>query len=429
MDMATDNCEKVAFEADIFCIAESLTANVAAGRANISSVNRLTYDNHVCDHTCQTQEIAIFYTKNKEVIVEMKSDDKTLRLTNCHKHRVEKNTVFKMQNTHACVVSGKIHVCTPEHCKFYQNGGCVTEDGGYACPLTGIVHEYADSFARHWSCDAIAESALDAHSLRQGRESQSKNTICILKTRVCKFSKFIQNSTRFMKELLPPGIIHKHLQTKINQSKVDASVSALCKYIRKVRRNTNNNKYNSVNLYDLKVLVYATLFQTKTVQQPDTFLETYAIENICKQYVISINNLYNILNENMQTKKHRFKHRVTHTSFASFFISMLYLCKSGLKDDSKVIIVKDALLQELLPSLNHIVRLNLSSPVLKQMSQIMYPAKMKHLTKYMLITKTMLCNSDINVENFAIDYKNITSGNTQITIETSTSEIKSTIIL
>ena len=422
-------------ERDVIFMTESLTTAVAADRANCSSVARLTYDHHECNAACEVQTINVWYNVNRHVLVELFFGQQKIQVHNCqgmdkgNKLDFQSLKFSKMQNTYACAISGKLHVCTHTHCNLYKCGSCVTEDGAYACPLTGIVHSYDDCFARHWSCDANINSTPDAYAAKQASVFKLKNTVCHVKSKVLKVSQFIQNATNLMKELLPNGIIHKHVQSKINSAKVRNCSALVCKYIRKIKRNVCTQKSVAFNLHQMKALVYTTLFQNNVAPINDICTEKRMLYNICKHYVVSINNLYNTVNKNIVKQKGKCQRDLKHSSFSSFLISMLYLCKSGLKNEDRVILVKDELLDTLLPSLHHIIRISTCDASINNIAQIMYPAKMKHLTKYMVLTKSMLCNKNLNIANFCVNYKHIINGNSQLTIETSTSEIKRTTIV
>ena len=116
--------------------------------------------------------------------------------------------------------------------------------------------------------------------------------------------------------------------------------------------------------------------------------------------------------------------KLKHSTFHSFFLSMLYICQTGFIYNKKCIVVKDELLSRLLPPLHHIIRFNSTDPFISVVLQNMYPAKMKHLTKYVLITKKMLSRANCQIEAFKIPCQNFKDGNLQVRIQSNSIEIK-----
>jgi hypothetical protein len=341
-----------------------------------------------------------------------------------------------IHDTFACEISGKLHVCTPDHCSAYRDANCVTEDGYLVCPLTGITHEPIDAFDKGWRADLSSKCTPDMYASNfESTGSQSINSTK-LALKLDKRVSLIKNTFLVALSLFPNGEINTYIKKYLNQSMALATVNRLCKQIRQIRRasvaaNSAAREPFGCNPTLLHVADLHQIFRIKSERSYTTFIanvcnvNNHTLSLIAKHYVLQYKIVYNRLSASVDAQGST----ATLPIFPSFVISMFYLSIDGLCNCSGTILQKDTLLNTLLPPINEVIRMSRFNEFPTMQQDLLQRNKFRYMTKYMLVVKDALLRQKPPMVDFCVDCSDILQGTVLFRVNSTNPEEKADFLL
>ena len=429
----------------VISMGQNLMHHIARETAQITSVSAIAYESHTeCTNKCDVHRVEILYSTrhlnpDKSPIVIVNAGAAWHSATQ-HTVRVSKTMASlclqAVPNTFACKISGKLHVCTPEHCSAYKDGNCVTEDGYLVCPLTGITHEAIDTFDKGWRADLSSKYTPETYASNfESMGSQSINSTK-LTLKLDKTVSLIKNTFRVALSLFPNGEINTYIKSHLNKSMAVATVDRLCKQIRQIRRASlaassaacvpSGHNSTLLHISDLHQI-----FQSNTERPYITFItnecnvDNHTLSLVAKHYVLQYKILYNRLSASGDAKGFTPALPI----FPSFVISMFYLCIDGLSDCSGTILQKDTLLSSLLPPVNEVIRMSRFDEFPTMQQNLLQRNKFRYMTKYMLLVKKALLCRKPPLVDFRVDCTDILRGTTLFKVNSTNPEEKAKFLL
>ena len=333
-----------------------------------------------------------------------------------NKHN-KQNKHFVVPNAHACVESGNIHICTADDCPFYRSGGCETEEGSLACPLTGIVLCKADCFGKTWQRHAYESGNMEnaQHRLLHSRHESSKGcSQARVRSRQTKRS--ITAALRVVGTLLPGGEFSKGLHHFTLRRLTKAIVGRCYRHVRSTRRRAStmsSSKLRAPSILNLahvraEVCDLMTHYENLGRNWRNTCFGLSISHNLAHCYVNAYANLYLSLLSSAGSSTGF----ANGPAFERFVIGMLYISQAGYVSSDRVVVCQDKFLATALPSLADIVRYSDRLPNCKIHPRL----SLRNTTRFMHDVKRSLASPWCNVHHFKVDYGDALRGTATLTI-------------